>query len=332
MSELTTPPPETDDDLNASPEDVDALGGDGDVLESLPENADDAGTAADDADALGGDGDIIESLPQNTVLDVSEDSPFLTFHVDEVIEEVDADEMDAYGELDIEAALAAVSSLSDAQAEREAEEAAAAAVEAEREQESEAEEFEAAPPAPLKSPPPLTLRRGQLGSVIPALTLMGVGAWLTLSLTTDVGPLNNPVFVLGVVGAALILILTAQWLASRRWTRGILFVAVLALLLAGALYEDMVLRLGMAGPLTLAALGGAFVLTGALGRPPDRRLFLPGLLLLVGGAVAAVVSRGLLPGALPAGVAPYWWVVAAVLVVIWLLPVIFGRRNRKPSS
>ena len=84
---------------------------------------------------------------------------------------------------------------------------------------------------------------------------------------------------------------------------------------------------GLAGPLALAALGGALILTGAIGRPPDRRLFLPGILLFVGSAVAVVVERGLLPGTLMAGIAPYWWVVAAVVVVVWLLPVVFGRRS-----
>ena len=326
MSEFTTPPPENDD-LRDDPDDVEELGGDGDTLESLPENADAAETEAEEADELGGDGDTLESLLESPAPNISEDSPFLTFRVDEVIEEVEPEDVDAYGGLDIEAALAAVSTLSDAQAEREAAEAAALAVEAERELEPEAE-VEAAPAVPLKSPPPLTLRRGQPGSVIPALALMGVGAWLTLSLTTEAGSLNSPVLALGVLGAALVVILTAQWLASRRWTRGILFVAVLALLLAGALYEDTVLRLGLAGPLTLAAVGGAFLLTGLLGRPPDRHLFLPGLLLIAGGAVAAAAARGLLPGALLAGVAPYWWVVVAVLVVIWLLPVVFGGRGR----
>ncbi len=312
-----------DEPLDAAAADVDALGGDGAILESLPEvEAVEALTqVADQADALGGDGDGLEPLPESV-----EDSPFLTFHVDEVIEEVEQD--DPYGSLDIEAALAAVSSLSDEQAHREAIEAAAAAAAADDELETEPEtEIEARPLASLREPPPLVLRRGQPGSVIPALLLMGIGAWLTLALTSGATALTSPLLVSGVLGAVLVVILLAQWLASGRWTRGILFVALFALLLFAALYEDLTAGLGLAVPLTLAAFGGALILTGLIGRPPDRRLLISGVLLAVGSLIAAIIARGLLPSTLLVGIAPYGWVVAAVLIVIWLLPVVFGRRS-----
>ncbi len=320
MSEMNTPTPDEEEDERLDdPADVDQLGGDADILESLPED--------DPSSELDEEADDLDAQPDAIPI-ASDDSPFLTFRVDEVIEEVDVYESDPYGTLDIEAALAAVSSLSDEQAQREAAEAAAVASAADSERDAEPEaEIEPRPLASLKEPPPLTLRRGQLGSVIPALTLMGVGAWLTLALTSGATALTSPLLVFGVIGAVLVLILLAQWLASGRWTRGILFVAVFALLLVAALYEDMVASLGLAVPLTLAAFGGALLLTGLIGRPPDRRLFIPGVLLVVGSAIAAIVERGLLPGTLMTGIAPYWWVVAAVLVVIWLLPVVFGRRS-----
>jgi hypothetical protein len=210
---------------------------------------------------------------------------------------------------DIDAALAAVASLS--------------------EMTSEAEVQRAAPTfVPEMSMPPLTtLKRGQLGSLVPALLLIGIGAWLTLTTTTGSPP--DPLLVAGALVGALIVTLLAQWISSGRWSRGMLFFALIGLLVAGVTgfaLQPNGLNLAQAYPLLIAAVGLALVLDGFLARPANARLIAPGALLVLAGVIGLTMTLGLIPADVLTFAAPLAPVVLIVVVVLWLLPLVFRRR------
>ncbi|MDX2140803.1 MAG: hypothetical protein SF123_22150 [Chloroflexota bacterium] len=221
------------------------------------------------------------------------------------------------GDLDIDAALAAVATLSDGAAEREASEDA----------QEVAAEPGSTPVFLLPTPTPVALKRGTPASFIPALILIVSGALLTLA-TTSGAAIPTTVVVFGAL-AALALLMLGYWLTARRWARGAFFFAVLLLLSAAAMYAiTQPGGLGMAGlPLLIIATGAALVLTAFFSRPAIRRLALPGFLLIIGGAAALIFSLGLINGALLATITPYAWIMPIVLLVLWLLPLIFRRRS-----
>ncbi len=209
---------------------------------------------------------------------------------------------------DIDAALAAVASLSEPVTEKEAQEIA----------------LDAAPPkrtsaySPTLPMPPLSrLKRGQLGSVIPALLLIGLGAWLTLNTTS--GTAIDPTLIALVVIGGIALTLIAHWIGTGRWSRGTLLFGVLIALVLAFVFAAMQ---GFASfyPLVIAASGVALIAAGVLSRPPERRAFAPGLLLIVAGGIGLVVSMGIVPSnLLPIAVtaAP---IVALLVLIILLLP------------
>ncbi len=221
---------------------------------------------------------------------------------------------------DVDAALAAVASFSELTPEGEAE--------------AQADAARTAPAfvPEMQLPPLTTLKRGQLGSVVPALLLIGIGAWLTLLTTTGTQP--DPLLVALVIGGGLVLSLLAQWLGTRRWSRGALFFALAALLLAGAVaginafsQQPGGINLVQGYPLLIAALGVAFVLDGILARPASSRVIVPGVLLIGAGGVGLTVTINLLPANLLDFAAPLLPVVLVIVVVLVLLPLIFRRRN-----
>jgi hypothetical protein len=226
--------------------------------------------------------------------------------------------------LDIEAALAAVSTLSDMLAEQEAaEQARIAQAEAEAMAAEERRLRLEHPERFFPVPPPVVLRRGQMASVLPALILIALGAWLTFAFTTGAPPDGGLVTL--ALGGALVIVLAGRWLSSGRWARGSLFLALALTGVGGAL--ALLAVPGSPGaargwPLMLIGLGAAFFLTAALAAPPDRRLILPGLLLAVSGLAALVVTFGLLPGSLLDMAAGLWPAAVVALLVVWLLPVI----------
>ncbi|MFN8452244.1 MAG: hypothetical protein U0521_27520 [Anaerolineae bacterium] len=159
---------------------------------------------------------------------------------------------------DVDAALAAVASLSELMPEREAE------AQARADSRQSAATFE--PEMPM--PPLTTLRRGQLGSVVPALLLIGFGAWLTLTTTGGAPP--DAMLVAGVVIGGIVLTLLAQWLGTGRWSRGVVFFALLILLVTGVVVFSVQpggIDLGRGYPLLAVAVGLAMVLAGFLARP-----------------------------------------------------------------
>ncbi|MFW5772711.1 MAG: hypothetical protein ACOCZH_05235, partial [Phototrophicaceae bacterium] len=228
---------------------------------------------------------------------------------------------DAFG-LDVDAALASVSSLSDVIAQREAEEAA----ERERQQ-AEARRWAS---YRFDHPPLATLRRGQLTSFIPALLLMALGAWLTFASSTGDSPDGGLValVVLGGVGLALLLF----WLQSGRWARGALFMALTLTGVVGVMiYLTQFDGPGVDGwPLLIAVPGAAAFLSGILARPADRRLTFTGLALIAGALLTLALTTGFVDSALAADVdsaaTEYGWMILVAALVLLVIPLLLRRR------
>jgi hypothetical protein len=232
--------------------------------------------------------------------------------------------------MDIEAALAAVSTLSDMLAEQEAaEQARIAQAEAEAQAAAERQARLEHPEQFFPVPPLSTLQRGQMASVIPALLLIVVGAWLTFTLTVS-KTIPDTGLLLAVGFGGLGLTLLVRWLGSGRWTRGSLF-GGLALLSSAAILFFLLQPFspGLAGgwPLLLVGIGLSAIVTGLFAIPHERRLLLPGFALAVAGIVAFIVQIGVLGGEFINIAASLWPVALLVFALIWLLPLL--RRQRR---
>lgn len=280
-----------------------------------PSLADGADTPTDTvivtADAVALD-ELADDLPYEgpgTTIDVPDDEPFLPPLPRRGGYELMGDD------LDIDAALAAVATLSDGAAEREAYDDA-----------QEAAQPSEMPVFLLPTPPVVALRRGTPASLIPALILIVAGGLLTLA-TTSGTTIPTPYIAFGAL-AAVALLMLGYWLTAGRWARGAFFLAALLLLSAAALYW---LALpgspGTAGtPIFIVTTGIALALTALMSRPRTRRAFLPGLLMIVGGVVGLGFSLGVFNPALLATAAQYAWVVPVIFLILWLLPLLFRRR------
>jgi hypothetical protein len=232
--------------------------------------------------------------------------------------------------LDIEAALAAVSSLSDMVAEQEAaEQARLAQIEADSQAAAERQVRIDHPERFFPVPALLVSRRGQLDSLVPALLLIAAGAWLTFTLTTS-GSLPSADLLLALVVGGLGLAFVARWLTSGRWGNGVLFIGLSLMLGAGVM-----VFLGQSGspgwgsgwPLLVGAVGAAMLLTAVLSRPGQGRLLLPASVLVAASATGLVVTLGLIPADLLSITAAYWPVPLVVLAVLLILPVVIRQRR-----
>ncbi len=261
------------------------------------------------------------SAPSNTEI---LDSP-----AEENVLDIDEAGLTVSDELDIEAALAAVSNLSDLVAEQEAaeqtriaQEAAAAQLQVERQARLDyPERF-------FPVPPLTTIYRGQMASFIPAVLLILVGAWLTFTLTTT-KTLPDTGLLLLIAGAGLALTLIVRWLASGRWARGSLFFAMVLLfcgITGGYLLQPGSPGLASGWPLLILALGLAVIITALLSRPVERRLIFPGVVLMIVGGAGLVVTLNVLSASLLATVASLWPVAVVIILILWLIPVIVRQR------
>lgn len=182
------------------------------------------------------------------------------------------------------------------------------------------------------TPPASTLHRGQLASVVPALLLMGVGAYLTFLLTTSDVVLGVPaILALAVGGLGAMLVI--QWISSARWATGSLFIGLVLLLTGGTvafLILGDTLSLIEGYPLLLTAIGLAFVLTDVL-VPSGRRVWLVGLLLGIAGLAGLVVTRQLLPSDVTAILSNLLPVAIGIVVVLVIAP-LFQRLVRRTDS
>ena len=231
--------------------------------------------------------------------------------------------------LDIDAALAAVSTLDDMLAEQEAQEQARIAREqAEAEARQQRELRLKNPELFFPMPVLMTSQRGRIDSVVPALVLIVRGAWLTFTLTTTEA-LPEPAWLLAAAAASIGVISVARWLASGRWSAGVLFVGVLILALGVALGVLLISgTLVTAWPLLLTAVGTAFILVSVLLRGFDLRLFFPGLVIALAGLAGYAVTGGWLPGDLLATFTAFWPVIVVIALVVLVLPGLFRRPKR----
>lgn len=185
-------------------------------------------------------------------------------------------------------------------------------------------------------PPMSRLKRGSPGSLIPALALIGVGAWLTFTTTT--GGTIDPALLVGIAVGVTVLSLFAYWISSGRWSRGALFAAALIVLLSGIVFVSVPipglnlnfnLTLAQSYPLALSAVGLAMLIGGLLARPRTRAAFAPAMVLLAAGIFGALVTLGVLPSSLLELAARLWFVPVVALVIVWLLPLVFRLRDRE---
>ncbi|NWF71122.1 MAG: hypothetical protein HXY40_18720 [Chloroflexi bacterium] len=233
-------------------------------------------------------------------------------------------------ELDIDAALAAMASLEEAVAAQDRQEDDADDGAPLQTGEIAAVDTAQTPPAPpppahlFPTPPLATLPRGNIASVLPALLLIGIGAWLTFALTTTTTPPDAGLIAavgLGGVGSTLL----ARWLALGRWARGTLFVISALLLSALTLAYLTLSGQTQNWPLFIAALGLAFWLAAQLGRPRDTRLMLPGTLLVGGGLVGVVFANVTLSADVLSLIGTLWFVPLLAVLLLWLLPLLRRR-------
>ena len=180
----------------------------------------------------------------------------------------------------------------------------------------------------LPAPRPLTLRRGSPGSLVPALFLIGIGAWLTVANVTHT-PVN-PLLFGAVVSGGIVLSLVAAWLGNGRWSRGLVLVVLLALFSAGG--GVLISNAGMgsaltAYPLILSALGVAILLAALLARPRDRGMLGPAIVFIAAGIVGYLVLNGAVPAGLVNAASLYWFVPAVLLLILVALPLFVRRRS-----
>lgn len=233
-------------------------------------------------------------------------------------------------DLDIEGALAAVASLSDMLAEQEAaEQARIAQIEADEKEAADRQARLEHPELFFPMPPPSTLHRGQLASVVPALMLIGIGAWLTFAFTTSTTP-PDMTLIAAIAVAEIAITLLVRWLSSGRWARGTFFFALLLLLIAitiAYLIQPASIGLTRGWPLLLIDVGAAFLLTGFIAQPTDRRLLLPTIAFVVAGAAAFAVTMGFVPGTILNVAASLWPLALLLVVAVFLLPMVFRQRR-----
>lgn len=176
-------------------------------------------------------------------------------------------------------------------------------------------------------PPLLTLGRGQMPSVIPALALMAIGAGLTFLLISGAESVNmDMVGALAVGGICLLFLLI--WLASGRWARGALFLALITATTAGIITILPQTPLGASGiPLLLCGWGASVIVSGWLSPQKASQGLFVGVLLIVIGMTGFLFTSGLLPTEILNIFQQYGMIMIAVAGVLLFIPAIFKRRS-----
>ncbi|MEM6528757.1 MAG: hypothetical protein AAF653_10725 [Chloroflexota bacterium] len=190
--------------------------------------------------------------------------------------------------------------------------------EAEAEQE-EAERILTAMADPMNAPQSLQMRPGSPAAVLPGLALVAVGIWLTYAFATETAPSGGVVTT--VLMAVVALALFSTWIGTGRWNRGALFLALVTGAMAVAAALSGVLPL-MGVPVAVFVLALALILTGVMARPFSGRFVLPGVILLVAGAVTTAFNLSVIPPVVVSVLRTGWIAVAVVSVIILLLPLV----------
>ena len=181
----------------------------------------------------------------------------------------------------------------------------------------------------FEHPPLMTLQRGQSASVIPALVLMAIGAWLTISLTTGTLALDATLLI-PLIGIILGVVFLSQWIQSRRWSQGSFFTGMMLLLNSGVLFfllqpNDYSLVNGWT--LFILATGLAVILTGMLTQPAIPRLSIIGFLLVLAGLVGFFATSGFLASAISDFLAQIWFIPIGLAILFLILPIFRRARN-----
>ncbi|MBK8020392.1 MAG: hypothetical protein IPK19_02940 [Chloroflexi bacterium] len=228
------------------------------------------------------------------------------------------DSLPAAGGEDVDAALAAVASLSmvsDREADREADDMARV------ERAAEPKRIErAVRQAGIPAPQGMTLRRGQLASAIPALLLIVIGGGWTFANTT--GGQIAPNLLFGGAAALVAAVFVLGWLSFGRWARGLLFLAALVAATIGLIAFTLTtpgLELTTSYPLLLAAPGLACLIAAVLARPASTRLLVLAVLLIAGAAVGIAYNAGLFPLDLTPYLQYLLPVTGGVLLLLWAI-------------
>jgi len=171
-----------------------------------------------------------------------------------------------------------------------------------------------APLSDSSRPPLLTLERGQAASIVPAVLLIGAGAWGVFLVATGAAfPLAQlPALAMGSLGIVLLVL----WASSGRRSDGSLFGGLLLLALGAAVgFLTQSDSWGQNYPLLAAALGAACFIS-SLGIAAYRRwLALFGIGLILGGVgLFAAMSQRLIPQIVT--------LVPVVLIAAILLPIV----------
>ncbi len=228
------------------------------------------------------------------------------------------------GDLDIEAALAAVSELSSIAEEEDTEPEDRAITPVEVALPEEPVIREAFPMPEL-----VTLTRGQAASVVPGLVLILAGIWLTFNLTSGDSSLT-PVIIIGLLSSGIGLSLLSYWQTSAGWSRGSFFTGLVLLLLGASgvfLLQDGATAATL-WPLIFVIIGIAFWATAFFTQPKEDGLFRLGLITLVMGFVGYLGTGGILPPEIINLIGGLWPIVLGLTAVIFILPWLFKRRGQ----
>jgi hypothetical protein len=180
----------------------------------------------------------------------------------------------------------------------------------------------------FEQPRDLSMSRGQLASVIPALTLIILGGWFTLILTTsDIPPTAGLLFSVSLIAIGAIFL--SQWLTSARWSRGNFFFGSSSLLIGG-----IQLYVTQASPATvnngwslwIIALGIALLGAGYIAVPRLPRLVIMGLLTIIAGGIGYILTSGVIDPSVIKFVSNLWFVGVVILVFMIVAPLIRRRQ------
>lgn len=172
-------------------------------------------------------------------------------------------------------------------------------------------------------PPASALHRGQLASIVPALLLIGSGAYLTFILTASENTLSPTLLVALSIGGIGVILL-AHWITSARWAMGNFFIAVLLLLTgstAAYLAVPNNLSLMQGWPLLLTAVGTTFVISD-LFVPSGRRLWLIGLIFAISGLAGTLVTGNLLNDGIQQTIGGLWPLALVIVLVLLIAPLL----------
>ena len=178
-------------------------------------------------------------------------------------------------------------------------------------------------------PHEITMTRGQLSSILPAVTLIILGGWLTFTLTTT-DAIPSAGLLLSVVLIGIGVVFLSQWLNSSRWSGGNFFIGASTGLIGGIqLYLSQVApdALNNAWTLWIVAIGLALFGTGYLTLPRLPRLSIMGILIIVAGGIGYVLTSGAISAEV-VGFISNLWIVGAVILGVMLLAPLLRRRNQ----